>query len=129
MPKLTLKDDFRCIWVPSWENRYLRQPEQVGMEALREMIVEYVAASFSKFVLVPAEEPEDWRSELQGIANTICPSSYLAQLLEASQCTMLYETYQRFLGTTKCVAALLTLPPRLQRNQSPLRKCSPSPDD
>jgi hypothetical protein len=108
MPKLTLKDDFRCIWVPSWENRYLRQPE---------------------FVLVPAEEPEDWRSELQGIANTICPSSYLAQLPEASQCTMLYETYQRFLGTTKCVAALLTLPPRLQRNQSPLRKCSPSPDD
>lgn len=99
------------------------------MEDLREMIVEYVAAAFSKYVLVPAEEPKDWRRELQGIANTISPSSHLVQLPEAGQCTMLYETDQRFLGTTKCAAALLTIPPRLQRNQSPLRKCSPSPDD
>lgn len=47
--------------------------------------------------------------------------------LGGHQCTMPYETNQRFVASAKCASAHLTHP-RLQRTQSGLRKCSSSPN-
>ena len=53
---------------------------------------------------------------------------FLCALSEAARCTMLYETNQRILATAKCASASLAIPPRLQRTQSVVRKCSASPN-
>jgi probable F420-dependent oxidoreductase len=43
----------------------------LGLEALCRRIEEFIQVGFSKFVLVPAEEPNDWTSELEDLARAV----------------------------------------------------------
>jgi len=43
----------------------------VGAAALRDRLAEYVEAGASKFILVPAERPDDWRQELADLADAV----------------------------------------------------------
>jgi probable F420-dependent oxidoreductase len=43
----------------------------VGGAAVRERLTEYVAAGASKFVLVPADRPSDWRREMARLADEV----------------------------------------------------------
>ncbi|MEA2567685.1 MAG: hypothetical protein QOD49_2862 [Actinomycetota bacterium] len=45
----------------------------VGFDGLRDRIEGFLAVGFSKFVLIPAEEPADWESELATLATEILP--------------------------------------------------------
>jgi probable F420-dependent oxidoreductase len=46
-----------------------------GLPAVCERIEQFVQVGFSKFVLVPAEEPPDWPDELQDLAHAVLPLS------------------------------------------------------
>ncbi|MBI2169010.1 MAG: LLM class flavin-dependent oxidoreductase [Actinobacteria bacterium] len=43
----------------------------VGLDALRETLLRFVDAGASKFVVVPAEEPDDWTAELEDLAEAL----------------------------------------------------------
>ena len=43
----------------------------IGLPALRARLVEFVAVGFSKLVLVPLAEPDDWRPELARVADAL----------------------------------------------------------
>jgi alkanesulfonate monooxygenase SsuD/methylene tetrahydromethanopterin reductase-like flavin-dependent oxidoreductase (luciferase family) len=43
----------------------------VGWTAARELLEQFVAVGFSKFVLVPAEEPRRWSDEIGELANEL----------------------------------------------------------
>jgi probable F420-dependent oxidoreductase len=45
----------------------------VGHEALAERIEAFVAVGFSKFVVAPIGEPDDWDRELAGLADVVLP--------------------------------------------------------
>jgi probable F420-dependent oxidoreductase len=45
----------------------------VGIPALRRQLERFIAAGASKFVVVPAEEPDDWDSELAQLADALKP--------------------------------------------------------
>ena len=40
----------------------------VGLAALRDRLVEFIDVDFSKLVLVPLAEPDDWSAELEKLA-------------------------------------------------------------
>ena len=41
------------------------------VDALERQIEQYVARDFTKLVLVPLQEPEDWRAELEPLADRL----------------------------------------------------------
>ena len=43
----------------------------VGMEATREMLEAYIDVGFSKFVMRPLLPPEEWRRELETLADAV----------------------------------------------------------
>ena len=45
----------------------------LGLPAVCERIEQFIQVGFSKFVLVPSEEPEDWRTELEELASAVLP--------------------------------------------------------
>jgi probable F420-dependent oxidoreductase len=45
----------------------------LGLPALCRRIEDFIQVGFSKFVLVPAEEPPDWRAELDELAQAVLP--------------------------------------------------------
>jgi hypothetical protein len=45
----------------------------VGLDAVCARLEAFVRVGFSKFVLVPAEEPEDWTAELEHVAQAVLP--------------------------------------------------------
>jgi hypothetical protein len=45
----------------------------VGWPAVRRTLEEFVAVGFSKFVLLPAEEPVSWEQELAELAGEVLP--------------------------------------------------------
>jgi probable F420-dependent oxidoreductase len=45
----------------------------VGFDALRDRIEGFLAVGFSKFVLIPADEPADWEAELATLAKEVLP--------------------------------------------------------
>jgi probable F420-dependent oxidoreductase len=45
----------------------------VGVDGLRRQVERFIAAGASKFVVVPAEEPSDWDSELGELADALKP--------------------------------------------------------
>jgi probable F420-dependent oxidoreductase len=51
----------------------LDQALPVGAAAIRQRLADYVGAGASKFILVPAERPPDWRAELAELADAVLP--------------------------------------------------------
>jgi probable F420-dependent oxidoreductase len=52
------------------------RPEAIvpsGLDALCARVEQFVQVGFSKFVLVPAEEPADWDAELEQVAEVVLP--------------------------------------------------------
>jgi probable F420-dependent oxidoreductase len=45
----------------------------LGLAALCERIEQFIQVGFSKFVLVPSEEPQDWSAELEDLASAVLP--------------------------------------------------------
>lgn len=45
----------------------------VGHKAVAERVEEFTSVGFSKFVLVPTDEPESWQAELASLAETVLP--------------------------------------------------------
>ena len=43
----------------------------VGIPALRDRLEEFVAAGFSKLVLVPVQEADSWRAEVEELASSL----------------------------------------------------------
>ena len=43
----------------------------VGLDGLRQRLTEYVDVDFSKLVLVPLGEPDDWHDELRRVADAV----------------------------------------------------------
>ncbi len=57
----------------AWRRPDLALPEAlpVGPAALRSRLAEYIEAGGSKFILIPADRPEDWRRELAELADAV----------------------------------------------------------
>ena len=56
--------------------RYEIDPEEIaprGFGATRDLLERYVDVGFSKFVVVPGEEPDDWDAELGELADVLKP--------------------------------------------------------
>ena len=45
----------------------------VGLPALRAQLERFAEKGFSKFVLIPAEEPASWDDELESLAEAVLP--------------------------------------------------------
>jgi alkanesulfonate monooxygenase SsuD/methylene tetrahydromethanopterin reductase-like flavin-dependent oxidoreductase (luciferase family) len=45
----------------------------VGLDAVRTTLERFIEHRFSKFVLVPVQEPESWRDELDALADAVLP--------------------------------------------------------
>jgi hypothetical protein len=43
----------------------------VGLPALRDRLIEFIGVGFSKLVLVPLAEPDDWTAELEKVAAAV----------------------------------------------------------
>ena len=43
----------------------------VGLEQLRDRLCAYTDVGFSKLVLVPLQEPDDWRAELDRVGDAV----------------------------------------------------------
>ena len=44
-----------------------------GLAALQRRLEEFVDAGFSKFVVLPIDEPPSWREELESVAAEVLP--------------------------------------------------------
>jgi probable F420-dependent oxidoreductase len=58
-----------------WRRPDLTLPEAlpVGAAALRARLAEFIDAGASKFILIPADRPEDWQRELADLADAVLP--------------------------------------------------------
>jgi probable F420-dependent oxidoreductase len=64
-------DEARAAFARRAPGKRLEDLQPVGFDALRHVLEQYVAVGFSKFVVRPLDEPEDWAGELARLAQAV----------------------------------------------------------
>jgi probable F420-dependent oxidoreductase len=64
-------DEARAAFARRAPGKHLEELQPVGLGSLRDLLQRYVAVGFSKFVLRPLDEPEDWGGELARLAGAV----------------------------------------------------------